>query len=198
MKLSITTLFSFIVCSVFAQAGTSTSTAVNAGIACNKPGFGEVVTAGQPYSLSWTVTDANVKSISSISLVSGTSSNLQVYMPNILSSVIPTSEGQYSWNVPKNIETGTAYALAFKGENGQTTYSTYFTIIGAPVGTVNKNDMATNNNLSGSSNTPSGSSAPVAKTSSSSPPSQQTNSAAAATSYKIGFVGLLGAAVFIL
>lgn len=53
-----------------------------------------------------TVTNSNVKTINSIALVSGASTNLQTYISNILSSSISTSSNQYSWNVPSTIETG--------------------------------------------------------------------------------------------
>ncbi|KAG1051908.1 hypothetical protein G6F43_005915 [Rhizopus delemar] len=139
MKFSIATLLSITVSTVYAQ--TTATTASTAGIAVNKPSFGEVVTAGQPYTITWTVTNSNVKTINSIALVSGASTNLQTYISNILSSSISTSSNQYSWNVPSTIETGASYALALKGDNGQTTYSTYFTITGAAPGTGNSTSV---------------------------------------------------------
>ncbi|KAG1448839.1 hypothetical protein G6F56_008831 [Rhizopus delemar] len=115
--------------------------------------------------------------------MSGTSSNLQTYITNILSSTIPTSDGQYAWNVPTNIETGSSYALAFKGDNGQTTYSTYFTIMGAAVGTVNKNSTSTSATISGSH---------------SASASQSSQSTSSASSLKIGMAGFFSAAALLL
>ncbi|KAG1144972.1 hypothetical protein G6F37_003183 [Rhizopus arrhizus] len=167
MKFSIVTLLVITVSTAYAQ--TTATTASTAGIAVNKPSFGEVVTAGKPYTITWTVTNSNVKTINSIALVSGASTNLQTYISNILPSSISTSSNQYAWNVPSTIETGASYALVLKGDNGQTTYSTYFTITGAAPGTSNRTSVtaAAAAAITGASSSASAS-APSSKTSQSS------------------------------
>ncbi|EIE76469.1 hypothetical protein G6F46_004735 [Rhizopus delemar] len=182
MKFSIVTLLSITISTVYAQ--TTATTASTAGIAVNKPSFGEVVTAGQPYTITWTVTNSNVKTINSIALVSGASTNLQTYISNILSSSISTSNNQYSWNVPSTIETGASYALALKGDNGQTTYSTYFTITGAAPGTSNSTSVTAAAASSGAVKTGALSSA------SASAPSSKTSQSSNAVSLGVGMMSV--------
>ncbi|KAG0749733.1 hypothetical protein G6F57_000458 [Rhizopus arrhizus] len=166
MKFSIVTLLAITVSTAYAQ--TTATTASTTGIAVNKPSFGEVVTAGKPYTITWTVTNSNVKTINSIALVSGASTNLQTYISNILPSSISTSSNQYAWNVPSTIETGASYALILKGDNGQTTYSTYFTITGAAPGTSNRTSVTAAAAATTGASSSASASAPSSKTSQSS------------------------------
>ncbi|KAI9255284.1 hypothetical protein BY458DRAFT_520328 [Sporodiniella umbellata] len=132
MKFTIAAILSAALSAVCAQTAAAPATA---GVAVNLPGHGSVIQAGQPFTITWTVTDPAVTAIDSIALLAGSSSNLETRNPNILSAAIATTPSQYVWNVPANVETGPSYVLAFKNPAGQTTYSTYFTIVGAAPGT---------------------------------------------------------------
>ncbi|KAG1447646.1 hypothetical protein G6F56_009191 [Rhizopus delemar] len=194
MKFSIATLFATAFTAVCAQ------TVTNAGVAVNHPGYGDVITAGQPFTLTWTVTSTAVTAINSIALMTGTSTNLQTYTADILSAPIAVSPATYTWNVPSNIETGSAYALAFKGANGLTTYSTYFTIIGAAPGTTNNTASTTSAVAAAGTTVASGSSAHSAAASASASGNSTVSSktTSAATSAKAGMMGIAGVAVALL
>lgn len=57
------------------------------------------------------VNDNNAKTISSIALMKGQSSNLEIYTPNILSAPIPVNPPQYTWNIPATVETNPSCKL---------------------------------------------------------------------------------------
>ncbi|KAG0733573.1 hypothetical protein G6F62_013065 [Rhizopus arrhizus] len=153
----------------------------------------EVITAGQPYTITWTVTDTNAKTINSIALRSGSSNNLQISIANILSGPINVNPPQYTWNVPTTVEVGSAYALALTGDNGQTTYSTYFTILGgAAPGTSNNTASSASSATSAASH--SGSAVPASSSGSASSTASASQSTSAASSLKAGMVGVAGVA----
>lgn len=148
--------------------------------------------------------------------MTGTSTNLQTYTADILSAPIAVSPATYTWNVPSNIETGSACkynaitvwfeltwsidALAFKGANGLTTYSTYFTIIGAAPGTTNNTASTTSAVAAAGTTVASGSSAHSAAASASASGNSTVSSktTSAATSAKAGMMGIAGVAVALL
>ncbi|KAG1057049.1 hypothetical protein G6F43_001096 [Rhizopus delemar] len=192
MKVSIAAIFAAAVSTVYAQA---TAAAANAGVAVNKPGFGEVITAGQPYTITWTVTDTNAKTINSIALRSGSSNNLQISIANILSGPINVNPPQYTWNVPATVEVGSAYALALTGDNGQTTYSTYFTILGgAAPGTTNNTAASSASSATSAAASHSGSAVPASSSGSASSTASASQTTSAASSLKAGMVGVAGVA----
>ncbi|KAI9480413.1 MAG: hypothetical protein EXX96DRAFT_562496 [Benjaminiella poitrasii] len=132
MKFTVVTVLTAIVSAVYAQ----TTAVPNAGIAVNLPALGQVINAGSSFTITWTVDAASTSNtINSIALMKGGSANLESYIANILAAPIPVNPPSYNWNVPATIETNPSYVLAFAGSNGATTYSTYFTIMGAAPGT---------------------------------------------------------------
>ncbi|KAI8639942.1 hypothetical protein BD408DRAFT_484481 [Parasitella parasitica] len=189
MKFSIAAIFVAVASTVYAQ----TAAVPNAGVAVNLPGYGAVVNAGTSYTITWTIDTASTNpstTINSIALMKGGSANLETTIPNILSAAIPVNPPSYSWNIPANVETAPSYVLAFAGSNGATTYSTYFTIVGAAPGTSNATIA--------SSSAPVASAASSAASASGKPSASASASAASAASaasgIKAGVMGVAGIA----
>ncbi|CEG84363.1 hypothetical protein RMATCC62417_18178 [Rhizopus microsporus] len=196
MKFSIAAIFATAISAVCAQTSAPAAPAApaDAGIASTHPGLGEVLTAGQPYTIAWTVKDNNAKNINSIALMKGQSSNLEIYTANILSAPIPVNPPQYTWNIPATVETNPSYVLVFKGDNGQSTYSSYFTILGAAPGTANNNvtsSAATSAPAPNASNSAaaSKSGSPAASSSAAGNSTSSDKSSSGASSLKAGIVG---------
>ncbi|SAM02599.1 hypothetical protein [Absidia glauca] len=122
---AITTLFALAVSTVFAQNVT------DAGVAVNIPARGDVWQAGTTQTVKFTMTDASITTIDGIVLMGGDQSNLQTYL--LVDSNVPVNGGQYTWNIPKNVQTMPSYALVFKTSKGRS-YSPYFTITGVAPG----------------------------------------------------------------
>lgn len=49
------------------------------------------------------MTDASITTIDGIVLMGGDQSNLQTYL--LVDSNVPVNGGQYTWNIPKNVQT---------------------------------------------------------------------------------------------
>ncbi|KAI7895547.1 uncharacterized protein EV154DRAFT_495230 [Mucor mucedo] len=197
MKFTVAAVFTALVSAVYAQ-----TTPPNAGVAVTHPGLGEVVTAGNTFTIKWDPI-ANYASpaanINSISLLKGSSGALDVSIANILSAPIAASAREYQWNVPVTQETLVSYAVSLTGDNGQVTYSPYFTILAVPAGTAtNYTAAAPAPAASGSSPAASGS-APAASgsangTTSGTASSPKASESSAANSLKAGLVGAAGIA----
>ncbi|KAI8973205.1 hypothetical protein BDF20DRAFT_914687 [Mycotypha africana] len=159
MKFTLVTVLAALASTVLAQGTSTTPTAAaNAGVAVNLPSLGQVLNAGTTFKITWTVdsTTANPSNtIDSIALMKGGSANLETAIVNILSAPIPINPPSYDWNIPTNIETNPSYVLALRGNNGATTYSTYFTIMGAAAGTTNAN-ATTSSSVSAAATSPTG------------------------------------------
>ncbi|KAG2209466.1 hypothetical protein INT47_008309 [Mucor saturninus] len=203
MKFTVAAVFTALVSAVYAQ-----TTPPNAGVAVTHPGLGvssplEVVTAGNTFTIKWDPI-ANYTSpatnINSISLLKGSSGALDVSIANILSAPIAASAREYQWNVPVTQETLVSYAVSLTGDNGQVTYSPYFTILAVPAGTAtNYTAAAPAPAASGSSPAAASGSAPAASgsangTTSGTDSSAKASESSAATSLKAGLVGAAGIA----
>ncbi|KAI8332111.1 hypothetical protein BC941DRAFT_437550 [Chlamydoabsidia padenii] len=119
------TLFALAITTISAQNVT------DAGVAVNTPARGDVWNAGTAQTIKFTMTDPSITSIEGIVLMGGDQGNLQTYL--LVDSNVPVNGGQYSWNIPKNIQTMPSYALVFKTNKGKS-YSPYFTIVGMAAG----------------------------------------------------------------
>ncbi|KAI8098519.1 uncharacterized protein BX664DRAFT_318924 [Halteromyces radiatus] len=145
---AITTLFALAISTVFAQNVTNT------GVAINIPARGDVLNAGTTENVKFTVTDASITTIDAIVLMGGDQSNLQTYL--LVDTNVPVNGGQYTWNIPKNVQTLPSYALVFKTKLGSS-YSPYFTIVGVAPGqgglnatSIDFNHLPTSTGASGS------------------------------------------------
>ncbi|CAO3576122.1 unnamed protein product [Absidia cylindrospora] len=127
---TITTVFALAISTVFAQNTTAAAPA-DGGVAVNLPARGDVWNAGTTQTVKFTMSDPSISTIEGIVLMGGDQGNLQTYL--LVDTNVPTKDGQYSWNIPKNIQTMPSYALVFKTSKGSS-YSPYFTIVGLAAG----------------------------------------------------------------
>lgn len=147
----------------------------------------------------------------------GNAATLETYIPNILSAPIPVNPPSYNWAIPASVETNPSCkylskwttksfstnkitaidVLVFAGNNGASTYSTYFTIIGAAPGTTNGTLSAAVSSPAASSGVPASGSA-AASASASKPTASgnatTTSPTSGAGSLKAGMVGVAGVA----
>ncbi|KAI7904957.1 uncharacterized protein BX663DRAFT_501143 [Cokeromyces recurvatus] len=197
MKFTILTILSVIASAVYAQTP-------DAGVAVTLPSLGQVLQAGSSFTITWTVNASSStasKNINSIALMEGSSSNLQTYIPNILSAPIPVNPPSYNWQIPHTVETNPSYVLVLTGDNGGRTYSTYFTILGVAPGT-NVTTLTTSSAVTSSATGSASTGNPTAKpttsgdkTPSSSNTAATTTSTSGASNFKAGMIGVAGIAV---
>lgn len=94
-------------------------------VSITSPLTGSVFTSGISTSITWI--NPTVSTLSEIQLVQGPANALQEVM--LVASNISTSSGSYIWIIPKNIASGTNYALSL-GSSPNIAYSGFFTIKG--------------------------------------------------------------------
>ncbi|KAL1927601.1 hypothetical protein VTP01DRAFT_3838 [Rhizomucor pusillus] len=126
-SLTATALLSF-AASAFAQSSAASGATPNAGVAVTAPGLGAVWTAGKAQTVAWTVQDNSVQTIDSIELRNGLSANL--HKIGVIGTNIPVAPGSWTWNIPSTVQSDGSYVLVLNSNKGST-YSPYFTIMGA-------------------------------------------------------------------
>ncbi|ORZ02995.1 hypothetical protein BCR43DRAFT_31121 [Syncephalastrum racemosum] len=134
MKFSVVAALLTFAVSGYAQSSATTSTSSNpGGIAITAPGQGVVWEAGKAQTVTWTVSDSSISTINSIYLRKGVSAYLDTIGP-VTTTAIDASKGQWTWNIPNDTATDSSYALEVRTSGGSS-YSPYFTIMGAAPGT---------------------------------------------------------------
>ncbi|KAI8327128.1 hypothetical protein EDC96DRAFT_532697 [Choanephora cucurbitarum] len=130
--LSFAPIFAALVSAAPTPASSTLTTAANenAGLAITNPIQSTSAIMGTTFNIKWTQTDPTATKIQSIALMAGDSSALVTIIPNVLNiQSIDISSAGYNWTVPSNLTSRQDYALAIKGDNTFTTYSSYFSIL---------------------------------------------------------------------
>ncbi|KAG1057150.1 hypothetical protein G6F43_001013 [Rhizopus delemar] len=195
-----------IVAAIAAFAITMASAQTTNIVSPHAPTLGQVVTAGQSTTITWTPI-AGFDTISSIDLLKGDASALTPVTGGHVANNIKSSVGSYTWNVPASLATGTDYALSF-GTSPNVSYTPFFTIKSSNAASSGNSSSASSgsssNASSSSANSSPANSSPAAASKGSS--SSSTASSAAASTTKaasaanknaaaVGAIAVVGAAV---
>ncbi|KAG0750424.1 hypothetical protein G6F57_003055 [Rhizopus arrhizus] len=194
-----------IVAAIAAFAITMASAQTTNIVSPHAPTLGQVVTAGQSTTITWTPI-AGFDTISSIDLLKGDASALTPVTGGHVANNIKSSVGSYTWNVPASLATGTDYALSF-GTSPNVSYTPFFTIKSSNAASGNSSSASSgssSNASSSSANSSPANSSPAAASKGSS--SSSTASSAAASTTKaasaanknaaaVGAIAVVGAAV---
>ncbi|KAI9248890.1 hypothetical protein BDA99DRAFT_524769 [Phascolomyces articulosus] len=137
MKFSVAAALFTFVASACAQ---TTSTPSTGGISVVHPTSGIEWKAGTTQTVTWNVVDAaQAKTIEKITLRAGSSNNLTTaYI--IDNTQFDASTGKYDWAIDAKTETAVSYSVEVTTNSGSS-YSPYFTIIGAAPGTTDNSKL---------------------------------------------------------
>ncbi|KAI9255286.1 hypothetical protein BY458DRAFT_319579 [Sporodiniella umbellata] len=117
-----TLLFQWLITMTMAQSS------FNAGVAFTHPVYGDTVTRGSTYTLTWMLLDKSATTIESIGLWKGNAAYLTPVILDILpNGSIPVHPPFYQWKVPTSL-TPDDYVLTVVGNNSFTSYSSTFKI----------------------------------------------------------------------
>ncbi|KAI8378466.1 hypothetical protein BD560DRAFT_389425 [Blakeslea trispora] len=119
----------------------------NAGLSITNPIQNTSAVMGSVFNIQWTQTDPTASKIQSIALMAGDSAALTTIIANVLDAqLIDISTANYNWTIPTNLTARQDYALAIKGDNTFTTYSSYFSILSTDSGSSDEGESDAEDN----------------------------------------------------